>query len=470
MKKLFLMILIISLILTSFVSAFEFSEISNNIILRIERLNYYKPIEFNQIEGDDYSVGLFDKLFDYGKIKLSIESNNNDIAFDAIMYKSNTTITLIEDEYRFELQVVMNDGTTLTYLGSIIKKDQEIECNILSTDKNNYTIIDGKKINSDPYVMLEAEPNNAFASANSLINKIDMYGTMQADREDYFKIIFTEEGTVNFWLANIPTGKNHNLYVYEGTTLKWSSTTTTGTQKLLENKNVKANTTYYIRINYPSGTMPTGQNYKLNVRMLPKYTWPVDYSYSVNYCYEDCVSYSGHNGVDCYGKRGDNIYSFSDGNVFKVIPDNGDFGNFIEIRHLEKFSNGKYVATRYAHIDTDSNGNPKFFVEEQDEVKKGDIIALIGSTGKSSAPHLHFEVLFSDELTGPYVRNNPLSLFPNVLCDKCDLKNYSLDLSNYGVAREAGILINDSFIDINTLINMNANDIEKYGISNNDLL
>jgi len=57
----------------------------------------------------------------------------------------------------------------------------------------------------------------------------------------------------------------------------------------------------------------------------------------------------------------------------------GDYGNLIELDH------GTGYTTRFGHLS-------KFNVEIGDRVKKGQIIGFVGSTGRSTGPHLHYEV------------------------------------------------------------------------------
>jgi murein DD-endopeptidase MepM/ murein hydrolase activator NlpD len=71
----------------------------------------------------------------------------------------------------------------------------------------------------------------------------------------------------------------------------------------------------------------------------------------------------------------------------------GGYGNVILIRH-----NGTY-STLYAHCS-------QLMVSEGDEVKKGDVIALVGSTGDSTGPHCHFEIRIDGEAVDslPYLK------------------------------------------------------------------
>lgn len=98
-----------------------------------------------------------------------------------------------------------------------------------------------------------------------------------------------------------------------------------------------------------------------------------------------------HNGVDIANKVGTPIYAADDG-VVEIARGgyNGGYGNTIVINH------GGGKKTRYGHAS-------KLFVKVGDEVEKGENIAAMGSTGRSTGPHLHFEVLING------ARYNPLN-------------------------------------------------------------
>lgn len=85
-----------------------------------------------------------------------------------------------------------------------------------------------------------------------------------------------------------------------------------------------------------------------------------------------------HKGMDFAGKTGTPVTSVAAGIVTRSAMDRG-YGNVVEIRHTDGY------VTRYAH-------NTENLVEEGQMVKKGQEIALLGSTGRSNGPHVHFEV------------------------------------------------------------------------------
>jgi murein DD-endopeptidase MepM/ murein hydrolase activator NlpD len=86
-----------------------------------------------------------------------------------------------------------------------------------------------------------------------------------------------------------------------------------------------------------------------------------------------------HRGLDFAGTRGTEVLSVASGVVIRAGK-NGGYGNFVEIDH------GNGYRTRYAH-------NEKLAVKPGDHVTAGQVIAQMGSTGRASAPHVHFEVL-----------------------------------------------------------------------------
>ncbi len=88
--------------------------------------------------------------------------------------------------------------------------------------------------------------------------------------------------------------------------------------------------------------------------------------------------YKGHKGVDIPGKRGTRIKSVAGGVVIKSGRVSG-YGNMVEIKHADG------LTTVYGH-------NKKNIVKKGDLIEKGDTVALLGSTGRSTGPHVHFEV------------------------------------------------------------------------------
>ncbi len=87
-----------------------------------------------------------------------------------------------------------------------------------------------------------------------------------------------------------------------------------------------------------------------------------------------------HAGVDFAAPTGTPIYAAGDGTV-DVARTNGGYGKYIRIRH-----NGTY-ATAYAHLNGYARG-----VRQGKRVRQGQVIGYVGSTGRSTGPHLHYEI------------------------------------------------------------------------------
>jgi tetratricopeptide (TPR) repeat protein len=97
--------------------------------------------------------------------------------------------------------------------------------------------------------------------------------------------------------------------------------------------------------------------------------------------------YRYHYGVDTKNALGDSILCVFDG-VVRIAKRNKTYGNVIIIRHY----NG--LETFYAHCS-------KLLVESSQEVKAGELIGLVGNTGRSSGPHLHFETRYKGAAFNP---------------------------------------------------------------------
>jgi murein DD-endopeptidase MepM/ murein hydrolase activator NlpD len=94
-----------------------------------------------------------------------------------------------------------------------------------------------------------------------------------------------------------------------------------------------------------------------------------------------------HKGMDFAGKEGSDVIAVAAGVVTWSGKRSG-YGELIEVNH------GKGYITRYGH-------NKKRLVEVGDRVKQGEVIALMGSTGRSTGPHVHFEVIRNGKTIDP---------------------------------------------------------------------
>lgn len=101
-------------------------------------------------------------------------------------------------------------------------------------------------------------------------------------------------------------------------------------------------------------------------------------------------SYVLHSGLDIAAVSGTNILAAADGVVVKASNTGDGYGNCVIIEHYSGFR------TMYAHCS-------KLLVSVGDYVDAGDIIALVGSTGRSTGPHLHFSVIIDGKYVDPSV-------------------------------------------------------------------
>ncbi|WP_240035696.1 M23 family metallopeptidase [Hwanghaeella grinnelliae] len=139
-----------------------------------------------------------------------------------------------------------------------------------------------------------------------------------------------------------------------------------------------------------------------------------------------------HRGVDFAAPTGTPIYAAGDGTV-EVAGRNGGYGNYIRIRH-----NGTYK-TAYAHLS-------RIKVKKGSHVRQGQVIGMVGTTGRSTGPHLHYEVHQNNKQTNPLsvklptgkkLTGNQLAAFKKRQAE-LDSQYAKLDTSSSDVATAAG--------------------------------
>jgi len=116
------------------------------------------------------------------------------------------------------------------------------------------------------------------------------------------------------------------------------------------------------------------------------FRWPVPASKRIS-------SYFGprhgrhHDGIDIAARRGTSIIAAASGKV-KFVGRMRGYGNVVVINHKSNYH------TVYAH-------NSKNIVRKGQSVSQGEVIAKVGSTGRSSGPHLHFEIRRNNKVANP---------------------------------------------------------------------
>ena len=96
-----------------------------------------------------------------------------------------------------------------------------------------------------------------------------------------------------------------------------------------------------------------------------------------------------HKGVDFAAPTGTPIYAGGNG-IIEYIGRNGGYGNYIRIRHNNEYK------TAYAHLSSFKKG-----IAKGSRVNQGEVIGFVGSTGKSTGPHLHYEIIFQNKQINP---------------------------------------------------------------------
>ena len=129
-----------------------------------------------------------------------------------------------------------------------------------------------------------------------------------------------------------------------------------------------------VGVNNPNAVVSGGQGF----------IWPT----RARYITFGLGGYPGHTGIDIPGRYGDPIYASASGTVIAARHLTSGYGRYIDIDH------GNGYMTRYAHCSS-------LYVSVGDVVGQGQIIAAMGSTGRSTGNHLHFEVRYLGRVHNP---------------------------------------------------------------------
>jgi murein DD-endopeptidase MepM/ murein hydrolase activator NlpD len=96
-----------------------------------------------------------------------------------------------------------------------------------------------------------------------------------------------------------------------------------------------------------------------------------------------------HKGVDFAAPIGTPVYAGGNG-IIEMVGVNGGYGKYIRIRHNNEYK------TAYAHLSSYKKGMSKGV-----RVNQGDVIGYVGSTGRSTGPHLHYEIIYQNKQINP---------------------------------------------------------------------
>jgi murein DD-endopeptidase MepM/ murein hydrolase activator NlpD len=124
-----------------------------------------------------------------------------------------------------------------------------------------------------------------------------------------------------------------------------------------------------------------------------------------------------HPGIDFSASIGTPVYATADGTVSRVQVKSTGYGKSVDIDHAFGYR------TRYAHMHD-------FAVEKGQNVKRGDLIGYVGSTGLSTAAHLHYEVFINNRRVDPvhYFFNDLTAAEYERILELASIENESLDM------------------------------------------
>ena len=213
---------------------------------------------------------------------------------------------------------------------------------------------------------------------------------------------FSKQAAASIVTTTEPVTETPTEPVTEATTVEETTAVETTKEETTQPETTKVETTKAVETTKKAETTKAPETTKKE-KKTASMMWPADRDAIIAAGYPYYNSGGRHNGVDIalYDdgtnvSRNSPIYAAADGVVVTAYNDgnwNTGFGNYCIIDH------GNGVQTLYAH-----SSNIK--VSEGDTVKQGQVIGLIGDTGNTTAPHLHFEVRVESD--GSYHRTNPL--------------------------------------------------------------
>ncbi len=126
-----------------------------------------------------------------------------------------------------------------------------------------------------------------------------------------------------------------------------------------------------------------------------------------------------HKGIDFAAPIGTPIYAGGNG-IIEFVGNNGGYGKYIRIRHNNDYK------TAYAHLSSFKKG-----ISKGVRVNQGEIIGYVGSTGRSTGPHLHYEIIYQNEQINPLKLKLPSGKVLKGTELKKFEKNYKIILANH---------------------------------------
>ncbi len=126
-----------------------------------------------------------------------------------------------------------------------------------------------------------------------------------------------------------------------------------------------------------------------------------------------------HKGIDFAAPKGTPIYAGGNG-VIEMAGVNGGYGKYIRIRHNNEYK------TAYAHLSSFKKG-----ISKGVRVNQGEVIGYVGSTGRSTGPHLHYEIIYQNKQINPLTLKLPSGKILKGSELERFIKNYKMIYANH---------------------------------------
>ena len=126
-----------------------------------------------------------------------------------------------------------------------------------------------------------------------------------------------------------------------------------------------------------------------------------------------------HKGIDFAAPIGTPIYAGGNG-IVEYVGTNGGYGKYIRIRHNNEYK------TAYAHLNSYKKG-----ISKGVRVNQGEVIGYVGNTGRSTGPHLHYEIIYQNKQINPLTLKLPSGKILNGEELKRFEKEYKMILANH---------------------------------------
>jgi len=343
-----------------------------------------KVIDFNEMQIVEHRVKNGDTLLKYLIATGSSEADVFAILAEMKKIYDPKNITVGDSVVvKYKLKINYDDNGTETknvVIGEVkVIPSPEIEITVARSDDGTYKAKEVKQHLTSAIVKYSGEINNglyvdgvnAGISPTSMMNMIGLYAydiDFQRDLQqgDKFEMLVESFYT--------DSGRK----VRDGSVLYSSLTLKGRTIEIYEHK-VNGNVEYF-----------DGKGNSVKKSLLRTPVNGARISSGFGFRKHPILGYSKlHKGIDFAAPSGTPIFAAGNGTII-FMGRHGGYGNFVKIKHTSEYE------TQYGHASAFSK---KFRVGSK--VKQGDVVAYVGSTGRSTGPHLHFEILYRGNAINP---------------------------------------------------------------------